>query len=130
MSGLTFKAVVIVKMGNPRHFYLMTDEKGVVTAFASTVDGIRFFEDMYFRSHFRGYGSSMSACIHSICFQASAIPATGLDDLRPLIDLSDDGMVQLCVVSNIAGRMHGILLKDEEGRKAWESGDKPRLVPT
>ena len=120
------RAVVIVLYEDT--YCLETDREGVVVGYTSVAKAIASFEDTYERKHRQSNEGSMSACIHSLFFQASVIPVRNVADLGPLVKRAEDGSLSLATMRTVAGSMTGFVLDPEKGKAAWESGQRPRLV--
>lgn len=120
------RAVILLHMGD--EYYLMLDGKGAVQGFGSLAAATGFFERRYQRAHRQGYESSMSAVIHGISFNPSAVSVKGMAEVKALVKFDEEGKFTTVAIRNVSGFMEGIVCDPEKARIAHEAGTKPRLI--
>lgn len=112
-----------------KYFLMMVHDRAqrqfAVHAFEGLLEGIRHFEGGYADCFSRGRTWETSATLHWMFFQPSIVHVPG-EEIALLLGSKP---VQIQSLRNMAGHMYVLELDDEKGRQAWESGDKPKLLP-
>lgn len=123
--------VCIIQHGNPQEYLLMAEGSQVV-AWQDLETGLEYFEAGYRHAHERSHQSSMSACIHWLCFHPSIVVMHDLEDIKDRIigepDPKEGGYPRVKVFS-VAGIMEGFKCQGKDAAKLWEQGVKPSLMP-
>ena len=107
-------------------YYVLAEKQGVISAFTTLDNGLKYFENSYNRAHDRGYESSMSACMNFMAYSPSIVMIESEEKFLSLFD--NQKTAQFVHMSYIAGHMDCAIINQEIGESLFNSGRVPSLI--